>query len=141
MKRNLFLGAVTMFLLLSCGEDRDDDKAQQNTILQQIPGTWTITKKESNGVNVPSSTPCQNLGSFIFGTDMKLAENHRSVVNSNCVTDTDNYTYSVDENNKQITAKNTQNEIQTYVVSSLSSNELVLINTEGTDITKYIFTK
>lgn len=141
MKRKLFLGALPLFMLLSCGEDRDENNSQQNTINQQIIGTWTIVKKESNGNTIQVSSPCPNLGNFVFGTDKKLAENHRSVVNNNCVTDTDNYTYSVDENNKKITAKNTQNDILIYVVASLSENELVLVNTEGSDTTKYTFNK
>ena len=55
--------------------------------------------------------------------------------------DTDNYTFSVDENNKKITAKNAQNDVLIYSVSSLSENELVLVNSEGSDTTKYTFTK
>ena len=35
MKRNLFLGAIASLMLLSCGEDRDDDNTQQNTISQK----------------------------------------------------------------------------------------------------------
>ena len=116
MKRNLFLGAIASLMLLSCGEDRDDDNKQQNTISQKIVGTWTIVKKESNGTNVSASLPCKNLGNFVFGSDFKLSENHSSVVNSNCFTDSDNYTYSVDENNKKITAKNVQNEMLVYAI-------------------------
>ena len=93
MKRNLLLGAIASLMLLSCGEDRDDDNKQQNTISQKIVGTWTIVKKESNGINVPTSPPCTNLGNFVFGSDFKLSENHSSVVNSNCFTDSDNYTF------------------------------------------------
>ena len=128
-------------MLLSCGEDRDDDNTQQNTISQKIVGTWTIVKKESNGTNVPTSPPCTNLGNFVFGSDFKLSENHNSVVNSNCVTDSDNYTYSVDENNKKITAKNVQNDVLVYTISSLSDKELILFNIEGSDATKYTFRK
>lgn len=116
MKRNLFLGAIASLMLLSCGEDRDDDNKQQNTISQKIVGTWTIVKKESNGTNVPTSPPCTNLGNFVFGSDFKLSENYASVVNSNCFTDSDNYTYSVDENIKKITAKNVQNEMLVYSI-------------------------
>jgi hypothetical protein len=29
MKRNLFLGATTLFMFLNCGEDRDDDNTQK----------------------------------------------------------------------------------------------------------------
>ena len=59
----------------------------------------------------------------------------------NCVTDSDNYTYSVDENNKKITAKNVQNDVLVYTISSLSDKELILFNTEGSDTTKYVFSK
>ena len=128
-------------MLLSCGEDRDDDNKQQNTISQKIVGTWTIVKKESNGTNVPTSPPCTNLGNFVFGSDFKLSENYASVVNSNCFTDSDNYTYSVDENNKKITTKNVQNDVLVYTISSLSDKELILFNTEGSDSTKYVFSK
>ena len=55
--------------------------------------------------------------------------------------DTDNYTYSVDENNKKITAKNALNDVLIYSVSSLSENELILLNSEGNDVTKYTFSK
>ena len=128
-------------MLLSCGEDRDDDNKQQNTISQKIVGTWTIVKKESNGTNVPTSPPCTNLGNFVFGSDFKLSENYASVVNSNCFTDSDNYTYSVDENNKKITTKNVQNDVLVYTISSLSDKELILLNIEGSDATKYTFRK
>ena len=141
MKRNLFFGAIASLMLLSCGEDRDDDNTQQNTISQKIVGTWTIVKKESNGTNVPASLPCLNLGNFVFDSNNKLFENHNSVVNNNCITDTDNYTFTVDENNKKITAKNTQNDVLIYSVSSLSENELVLVNSEGSNTTKYTFSK
>jgi hypothetical protein len=141
MKRNLFLGAIASLMLLSCGEDRDDDNTQQNTISQKIVGTWTIVKKESNGTNVSASLPCTNLGNFVFGSDFKLSENHSSVVNSNCFTDSDNYTYSVDENNKKITTKNVQNDVLVYTISSLSDKELTLLNTEDGDTTKYTLTK
>ena len=91
--------------------------------------------------NVPASLPCLNLGNFLFDSNNKLFENHNSVVTNNCITDTDNYTLTVDENNKKITAKNTQNDVLIYVVSSLSENELVLVNSEGSDTTKYTFSK
>ena len=141
MKRKLFLTAITLFTLQACGEDRDEDNATQITIHQKIIGTWTIVKKESNGTNVPASLPCLNLGNFVFDSNNKLFENHNSVVNNNCITDTDNYTFTVDENNKKITAKNTQNDVLIYSVSSLSENELVLVNSEGSNTTKYTFSK
>ena len=141
MKRNLFLGAIASLMLLSCGEDRNEDITKKNTISQKIIGTWTIVKKESNGTNVSASLPCPNLGNFVFGSDFKLSENHSSVVNSNCVTDSDNYTFSVDENSKKITTKNAQNDVLVYTISSLSDKELVLINTESNDTTKYTFSK
>ena len=62
-------------------------------------------------------------------------------MNSNCFTDSDNYTYSVDENNKKITTKNVQNDVLVYTISSLSDKELILFNTEGSDTTKYVFSK
>ena len=141
MKRKLFLGAITLYMLQACGEDRDEDNAVISTISQKIIGTWTIVKKESNGTNVPASLPCLNLGNFVFDSNNKLFENHNSVVNNHCITDTDNYTFSVDENNKKITAKNTQNDVLIYSVSSLSENELVLVNSEGSNTTKYTFSK
>ena len=59
----------------------------------------------------------------------------------NCVRDSDNYTYSVDENNKKITGKNVQNDVLVYTISSLSDKELTLFNTDGSDSTKYVFSK
>lgn len=141
MKRKLFLGAITLFMLQACGEDRDEDNATQITIHQKIIGTWTIVKKESNGTNIPASSPCLNLGNFVFDYNNKLYENHNSVVNNNCIIDTDNNTYSIDENNKKITAKNAQNDVLIYSVSSLSENELILVNSVGNDVTKYTFSK
>lgn len=141
MKINLFFGTAVVFMLLSCGEDRDEDTTVQTTISKKIVGTWTIVKKESNGTNVPASLPCLNLGNFVFDSNNKLFENHNSAVNNNCITDTDNYTFSVDENNKKITAKNAQNDVLIYTVSSLSENELILVNKEGSDITKYTLKK
>lgn len=140
MERNLFLGAIASLMLLSCGEDRDDDNTQ-STISQKIVGTWTIVKKESNGTNVPASLPCTNLGNFIFGSDFKLSENYSSVVNNNCVTDSDSYTYSIDESDKKITAQNAQNDVLVYTISSLSDKELILSNKEGSDTIIYIFSK
>ena len=141
MKKNLLVGATAFLALLSCGEDRDEDNAQQTTISQKITGTWTIINKESNGMNISASLPCQNLGSFVFNSDQKLYKNYNSVVNNNCLTETDNYTYSVDENSKKITTKNAQNDVLIYVVSKLSDNALVLVNTEGSDTTKYTLSK
>lgn len=141
MKRNLFLGATTLFMFLNCGEGRDDDNTQQNTSSQKIIGTWIIQKRESNGTNVPASASCPNLGSFVFGSDQKLYENYNSAVNNICVTDTDSYRFTIDENSKKITTQNSQNDVLIYVVSSLSDKELILVNTEGSDITKYTFSK
>ena len=71
--RKLLLVAMTMSLTaISCGEDRDENTTQQPTLSQKIVGTWKITKKESNGVNIPASNPCQNLGNFVFS---QLAHN------------------------------------------------------------------
>ena len=140
--RKLLLVAMTMSLTaISCGEDRDENTTQQPTLSQKIVGTWKITKKESNGVNIPASNPCQNLGNFVFSSDKKLAENHNSVVNNNCVTDIDNYTYIVDENSNKITAKNSYGDQMIYMVSNLTDNGMVLTNVEGSDTTKYTFSK
>ena len=140
--RKLLLVAMTMSLTaISCGEDRDENTTQQPTLSQKIVGTWKITKKESNGVNIPASNPCQNLGNFVFSSDKKLAENHNSVVNNNCVTDTDNYTYIVDENSNKVTAKNSYGDQMIYAVSNLTDNGMVLTNVEGSDTTKYTFSK
>jgi len=141
MLKNIWIGAIALLALSSCGEDRDEDTTEETTISQKIVGTWTIVKNESNGINVPASLPCPNLGNFVFEPDKKLFENHKSVVNNNCVTDTDTYTYSVDENSKKITAKNTQNDVLIYAIKSLSDNELVLVNSEGSDTTKYTLSK
>ena len=141
MLKNIWIGAIALLAVSSCGEDRDEDNAVQTKISEKIVGTWTIVKKESNGTTVPASLPCLNLGNFVFDSNNKLFENHNSVVNNNCITDTDNYTFSVDENNKKITAKNTQNDVLIYSVSSLSENELVLVNSEGSNTTKYTFSK
>ena len=140
--RKLLLVAMTMSLTaISCGEDRDENTTQQPTLSQKIVGTWKITKKESNGVNIPASNPCQNLGNFVFSSDKKLAENHNSVVNNNCVTDTDNYTYIVDENSNKVTAKNSYGGQMIYAVSNLTDNGMVLTNVEGSDTIKYTFSK
>jgi hypothetical protein len=114
---------------------------KKNTISQKIIGTWTIVKKESNGINVPASAPCPNLGNFIFDSNQNLLENYSSVVNNSCVTDTDSYKFTIDENIKKITTKNSQNDVSVYTVSSLSDKELILVNTEGNDTTKYTFSK
>ena len=141
MKKFLLVGITLLLTTLSCGEDRDDENTQQTTLSQKIVGNWTITKKESNGVNVPASNPCQNHGNFVFNADKKLYENHNSVVNNNCVTDTDNYTYIVDENSNKVTAKNSYGDQMIYVVSNLTDNGMVLTNVEGSDTIKYTFSK
>lgn len=141
MRKNLFLGTVVLCVLLSCGEDRNDENNEQMTIGQKTIGTWTIVKKESNGTNITATLPCPNLGNFVFDSNNKLYENHSSVVKSNCITDTDNYTFAVDENSKKITTKNAQNDLLVYTISSLSDKELILLNTEGNDTTKYTFSK
>lgn len=140
MKKTLFIVAAALLTVLSCGEDRDDN-TQEATINQKIVGTWTITKKESNDVNVPASLPCQNHGNFVFNADKKLYENYNSVVNNNCVTDTDNFTYTIDENSKKITTKNSYGDQLVYTVSNLTDTGMVLTNVEGSDTTKYTFSK
>ena len=140
--RKLLLVAMTMSLTaISCGEDREDNSTQQPTLSQKIVGTWTITKKESNGVNVPASNPCKNHGNFVFNADKKLYENHNSVVNNNCITETDNYTYTIDETSSKVTAKNSYGDQLVYTVSNLTNNSMVLTNVEGSDTTKYTFSK
>lgn len=141
MKKFLLVGITLLLTTLSCGEDRDDENTQQTTLSQKIVGNWTITKKESNGVNVPASNPCQNHGNFVFNADKKLYENHNSVVNNSCVTDTDNYTYIVDETSNKVTAKNPYGDQMIYTVSNLTDNGMVLTNLEGSDTTKYTFSK
>ena len=141
MKKNLILGATALLTTISCGEDRDENNSQESTLSQKIVGNWTITKKESNGVNVPASNPCQNHGNFVFNADKKLYENHNSVVNNSCVTDTDNYTYIVDETSNKVTAKNPYGDQMIYTVSNLTDNGMVLTNVEGSDTTKYTFSK
>ena len=141
MKKFLLVGITLLLTTLSCGEDRDDENTQQTTLSQKIVGNWTITKKESNGVNVPASNPCQNHGNFVFNADKKLYENYNSVVNNSCVTDTDNYTYIVDETSNKVTAKNPYGDQMIYTVSNLTDNGMVLTNVEGSDTTKYTFSK
>ena len=141
MKKFLLVGITLLLTTLSCGEDRGDENTQQTTLSQKIVGNWTITKKESNGVNVPASNPCQNHGNFVFNADKKLYENHNSVVNNSCVTDTDNYTYIVDETSNKVTAKNPYGDQMIYTVSNLTDNGMVLTNVEGSDTTKYTFSK
>ena len=141
MKKFLLVGITLLLTTLSCGEDRDDENTQQTTLSQKTVGNWSITKKESNGVNVPASNPCQNHGNFVFNADKKLYENHNSVVNNSCVTDTDNYTYIVDETSNKVTAKNPYGDQMIYTVSNLTDNGMVLTNVEGSDTTKYTFSK
>ncbi|MCW3168748.1 hypothetical protein OMO38_09465 [Chryseobacterium sp. 09-1422] len=136
MKRNLLLRAITSLVLLSCGEDRNEDNTQQNTISQKIIGTRIIVKKESNGISVPVLAPWENLGSFVFSSDQKLYENYSAVINNNCIVDTNSYSYSIDENGKKITTKNQQNDVLIYLILNVSDIELVLVNTEGSDTTK-----
>lgn len=140
MRKSLLIGTAILLTTISCGEDRDDN-TQQATLSQKIVGTWTITKKESNGVNIPASNPCQNHGNFVFHADKKLYENYNSVVNNNCVTETDNYTYTIDENSSKVTAKNSYGDQLVYTVSNLTDNAMVLTNVEGSDTTKYTFSK
>lgn len=141
MRKILFFGGIILLSLLSCGDDRSEDNTQPTATTQNIIGTWTISKKESNGINIPSTAPCQNHGSFIFKADKNLFENYNSVLNNNCVINTDNFTYTIDESAKKITTKNTQNDQTVYTISKITNTELILINTEGSDTTKYTFTK
>ncbi|MBB5334892.1 lipocalin-like domain-containing protein [Chryseobacterium koreense] len=141
MKKLLFFGLISSLTMFSCGEDREDDTTQQVTLSQKIIGTWTISKKESNGAIIPAQNPCTNHGNFVFNSDKKLYENYKSNVNGNCVTDTDSHTYTIDENSQMITAKNSYGDEMIYTVSNLTDKEMVLTNIEGSDITKYSFTK
>ncbi len=141
MKGNLFLTTAALTLLLACGDDRNKDNVSTDTPSQKIIGTWTIVNKESNGINNIAALPCSALGSFVFSSDKKLQENYNTVVNNNCVTDTDSYMYSVDESNMRIIATNSQNDNVVYAISSLSDKVLILVNTEGTDTTKFTFNK
>lgn len=140
MNKKLFFVTLALLTTFSCGEDRDDENTKE-TLSQKIVGTWTITKKESNNVNIPASNPCLNHGNFVFNADKKLYENYNSVVNNNCVTDTDNFTYTIDENSKKITTKNSDGDQLIYIVSNLTENGMVLTNVEENDTTKYTFSK
>ena len=141
MRKFLLVAMAISVTAISCGEDREDDTTPQQTLNQKIVGTWTITKKESNGVNVPASNPCKNHGNFVFNADKKLYENYNSVVNNTCVTDTDSYTYIVDETSNKVTAKNSNGDQMVYTVSNFTDNGMVLTNVEGSDTTKYTFSK
>ncbi|WP_312090660.1 lipocalin family protein [Chryseobacterium sp.] len=141
MKKNLFLSIFSLLTVLSCGEDRDDDNTTQETLSQKIVGTWTITKKENNGTNIPHQSPCSNHGNFVFNADKKLYENYNSNVSGNCVTDTDNYNYVIDENSKKITATNSYGDQMIYTISNFTDNSLVLTNVEGSETIKYTFSK
>lgn len=141
MKKHLLFSALSLLTIISCGEDRDDENTQQETLSQKIVGTWTITKKESNGTVIPPQTPCSNHGNFVFNADKKLYENYNSNVSGNCVTDTDNYTYTIEENSKKVTAKNSYGDQMIYTVSNLTDNGMVLTNVEGSDTTRYTFSK
>lgn len=141
MKKILFLSTLSLLTVLSCGEDRDDDNTTQETLSQKIVGTWTITKKENNGTNIPPQNPCSNHGNFVFNTDKKLYENYNSNVSGNCVMDTDNYTYTIDENSKKITTKNSYGDQMIYTISNFTDNSMVLTNVEGNETIKYTFSK
>lgn len=143
MKKKLFYGlaVVSLFTLNSCGEDREDNTEQQKTLSQKIIGTWTISQKETNGVVIPKPQMCQNHGNFIFKEEKKLFENYNSTVNNNCVTDTDLYNYSIDENSKKISATNGYGDNMTYTISTINDNTLTLIYKEGSETIKYSFTR
>ena len=141
MKKFLFLSTLSLLTVLSCGEDRDDDNTTQETLSQKIIGTWTITKKENNGTNIPPQNPCLNHGNFVLNTDKKLYENYNSNVSGNCVTDTDNYNYAIDENSKKITATNSYGDQMIYTISNFTDNSMVLTNVEGSETIKYTFSK
>lgn len=140
--RTLLLLAMTISLTaISCGEDRDESTTQQQTLSQKIVGTWTITKKETNGVTIPVSQPCPNHGFFVFSSDKKLSENYKSGTNNNCNTYTDNYNYVIDETAKKVTASNSLGDNLVYTISNLTDSELILVNVEGSDTIKYTFSK
>ena len=142
MKKILLATAFMTLSLNSCRSENNEAQTESVvTISQKIIGTWTITKKETNGVNIPPSSLCPNHGNFVFNADKKLYENHNSVVNNSCVTDTDNYTYIVDETSNKVTAKNPYGDQMIYTVSNLTDNGMVLTNVEGSDTTKYTFSK
>jgi hypothetical protein len=138
-----FLLVVTTILLtvISCGEDREDNTTQQPSLSQKIVGTWTITKKETNGVTIPVSQPCPNHGFFVFSSDKKLSENYKSGTNNSCNTYTDNYNYVIDETAKKVTASNSLGDNMVYTISNLTDSELILVNVEGSDTIKYTFSK
>jgi hypothetical protein len=142
MKKILLATAFMTLSLNSCRSENNEPQTEtQVTISQQIVGTWTITKKETNGVNIPPSSLCPNHGNFVFTTDKKLTENYNSNNGGSCSTDTDLSTYTIDENSKKITTKNSQNDVLIYNISTLTDNQLILINTEGSDTIKYTFSK
>jgi len=141
MKKLLFFGLIPLLMMSSCGKDRDDNTTQQPTLSQKIVGTWTITKKETNGVTIPVSQPCPNHGFFVFSSDKKLSENYKSATNNNCNTYTDNYNYVIDETAKKVSASNSLGDNTIYTISTLTDNEMVLINVEGSDTIKFTFSK
>lgn len=142
MKKLLLLSATVLLTTISCGEDRDDDNnPQQEAISQKIVGTWKITKKETNGVTIPSPQSCPNHGNFEFKAEKKLFENYNSTVNNNCTTDTDLYNYVIDENAKKITVTNGYGDKMIYSVLNISSNDMILVYSEGNETIKYTFNK
>lgn len=142
MKKILLASVFMTVYLNSCRSNNDEPQIEtQVTISQKIVGTWTITKKETNGINIPPSSLCPNHGNYIFTADKKLTENYTSNNGSICETDTDLLTYTIDESSKKITTKNLQNDVLIYNVSTLTDNQLILVNTEGSDAIKYTFTK
>ena len=142
MKKILLATAFMTLSLNSCRSENNEAQTESVvTISQKIIGTWTITKKETNGVNIPPSSLCPNHGNFVFTADKKLSENYNSNNGGSCSTDTDISTYTIDENSKKITTKNSQNDVLIYNISTLTDNQLILINTEGSDTIKYTFSK
>jgi len=141
MRKILLIAMAISLTATSCGEDREDNTNQQATLSQKIVGTWTITKKESNGVTIPVSQPCPNHGFFVFSSDKKLTENYKSATNNNCNTYSDNYNYVIDETAKKVTASNSLGDNMIYTISNLTDNEMILVNVEGSDTIKYTFSK
>ncbi len=139
--RKFLLGATILLTAISCGEDRAENTTQQSSLSQKIVGTWTITKKETNGSTIPVSQPCTNHGFFVFSSDKKLSENYKSATNNNCMTYTDNYNYVIDETAKKITASNSLGDNMVYTISNLTDSEMILTNVDGSDTVKYTFSK
>ncbi|WP_265429687.1 lipocalin family protein [Chryseobacterium sp. YIM B08800] len=132
MKKSFLLAFVTIFLFSSCS---NDDNENNQTAIKPIVGTWKMSKtmmiSGSNNAILQSSsvTGCEALNTFEFGQNQGFSIKYYTKNNMECIADGfDTGTYQYSENSKMLTFTYSDSVVESAVVHSLSSTEMMTVD-------------